>query len=177
MTTFPTAPESKRDKVFLSYRRNDRAMSAGRIYDFLVGKLGEKRVFIDVKDICLGREWLAEVGIKIDQAEALLAIIGPNWLRPGFRSDEEIDLPEVEDDCVVLEIDRAAKNKIPIVPVLVDGATLPKKDGLPKALRFLPDRQAFTVSHEKFAEDASRLLAGLQLSKSAGGLTSWIRRR
>jgi len=58
-----------------------------------------------------------------------------------------------EENFVMLEIEKAADNGIPVVPVLVDGAQLPSTDSLPEPLRFLPDRQAFSISYDNFPED------------------------
>lgn len=155
---------TSKNGVFISYRRKDRPMSTGRIYDYLSAKLQEGRVFMDVRNICLGREWLFEIGRKIDDAEILIAVIGPEWLPAGFAPAKDAQSASNEDDFVVLEIEKAAANGIPIVPVLVDGAPLPSAELLPETLKFLPNRQAFSISYDNFLEDASRLLKGLQLS-------------
>ena len=139
-------------------------MSAGRIYDYLSSKLGDDKIFMDVRSICLGREWLYEIGNRIDNSEILLAVIGPDWLPQNFVPTDSAISAQHEDDFVVLEIERAAEIGIPIVPVLVDGAQLPVENMLPNKLQFLPQRQAFTISYDSFTEDASRLLVGMQLS-------------
>jgi hypothetical protein len=119
---------------------------------------------MDVRNICLGREWLLEIGSNIDSAEIMLAVIGPDWLPRDFKPAAGAMAARHEDDFVVLEVEAAVRNGIPVVPILVDGASLPSVDGLPERLRFLPQRQAFRVSYDNFPEDAARLLAGLQLS-------------
>jgi hypothetical protein len=88
-------------------------MSAGRIYDYLVSRLSEDRVFMDVRSICLGREWLFEIGSKIDTSEIMLAIIGPDWLPKDFTPAAGAMAATHEDDFVVLEIESAVQKRIP----------------------------------------------------------------
>jgi hypothetical protein len=68
----------------------------------------------------------------------LIAVIGQRWLN---SSDEEggrrIDHPE---DSVRLEIATALKRNIRVIPVLVDGALMPRSSDLPDDLKLLVRR-------------------------------------
>jgi hypothetical protein len=50
-----------------------------------------------------------------------------------------------ETDCVRIEIEAALAKKIPVIPVLIDGAALPAPADLPEGLRNLAFRQAAPV--------------------------------
>ena len=48
-------------KIFISYRRNDSATSAGRIYDHLINHFGQGQVFMDVDTIRPGLNFVEVV--------------------------------------------------------------------------------------------------------------------
>jgi len=89
----------------------------------------------------------------------LIALIGRHWLS---ATDEEgkrrLDQPE---DFVRLEVATALKRGIRVIPVLVDGASMPRSGELPDALKSLVRRQAVIVSHERFRADAERLIGAM----------------
>ena len=71
------------------------------------------------------------LNIQIAQCDAFLAIIGPNWLHAKDESGgRRIDNP---DDFVAIEIAAAFGRNIPVIPVLIDGARMPKATELPEA--------------------------------------------
>jgi hypothetical protein len=143
-------------------------MSAGRIYDHLVRALGPNSVFMDVSDICLGREWQMVLNEKLNAAEVVLAIIGPEWLRlldekTKIQYDQASNFYSENADPVSIELSMGLQKGLPVVPVLIDGASLPGVDDLPEPLKFLPDRQSMTIQYQSFDKDCERLLQGMQL--------------
>ena len=74
--------------IFISYRREDSAPYAGRLYDRLCARFGADRVFMDVDDIPPGADFAAQIGMKIAACDALIAVIGKRlvdgaqWQRP-----------------------------------------------------------------------------------------------
>jgi len=63
--------------VFLSYRRDDTAEDARRIYDRLVGQFGPDLVFLDVKNIPLGVDFQECITNALESAAYVLIAIGP----------------------------------------------------------------------------------------------------
>lgn len=49
---FPYNPGTMARKIFISYRRNDSAASAGRLYDYLENEVGSEALFKDVDSFC-----------------------------------------------------------------------------------------------------------------------------
>ena len=49
-----------------------------------------------------------------------------------------------------------------MIPVLVDGATMPARSELPPALASLASRQAMTIHHESFSSDVNRLIGAIE---------------
>ena len=62
------------------------------------------------------------------------------------------------DDFVRLEIEAALARNVRIIPILVDGANMPRADELPAGLSGLVRRQALELSPSRFEYDTSRLL-------------------
>src|SRR5262249_21168504 len=92
---------------------------------------------------------------QVAGCDVLLAVIGPNWLRAKNEAGQRrLDNPE---DYVRLEIAAALARKIRVVPVLVDGARIPKADELPDDLKPLVRRTAIEVRNALFGRDADAL--------------------
>ena len=66
--------------LFISYRRDDAAGHAGRLFDHLSRTFGADEVFMDVDDIQRGDTFADTLTERLQQADVLLAVIGPRWL-------------------------------------------------------------------------------------------------
>ena len=146
-------------RIFLSYRRSDVGGYAGRLYDALVQRLGPKNVFQDVSGIGAGHDFTEVIHRALDESDAMLAVIGPGWLGPTAEGSVRLLKP---DDYVRLELATALKRHVPLVPVLVGGASLPATADLPEELRPLLHRQAVVLQDEKWHQDVDSLLASLR---------------
>jgi Domain of unknown function (DUF6777)/TIR domain len=144
--------------VFISYRRNESSHIAGRLYDRLVERLGEARVFMDVDSIKPGEDWTEAISRAVAQCGLMLVLIGHQWgqMRRGTARIDETDDP------VRLEVEAAFDQGIPIIPVLLEDATMPRRADLPETLTKLSHLQAIRLRHESFKSDAAALLAVVQ---------------
>lgn len=143
-------------RICLSYRRSDSADIVGRIYDRLAARYGAEAVFMDVADIPYGADFRKHIQSVLKEAHVLLAAIGPGWLR-----QQEADVAKIHDrrDPVHVEIQTALRQRILLIPVLVDGAVMPRAHELPHNLRDLAYRNAISVSSGvDFEADIQRLL-------------------
>jgi TIR domain len=143
-----------RDRIFISYRRSDTRGYAGRLEDALKGYFGARRVFRDVGGITPGEDFKARIDKSILEAGALIVLIGPNWL---VRNDAGHPRLHEPGDHVASEIAAAIESERLIIPVLVDGASMPREEDLPEALNALTRRNAVTISDERWATDVTRL--------------------
>lgn len=148
-------------KIFISYRRSDSKDIAGRIYDRLVGRFGEDSVFYDKKNVPYGidyRKWLKN---EVQSCQVLIAIIGSQWLDAQDQNQKRrIDS---ENDWVRIEIESAlAREDIPVIPLLVNGAKLPNPEQLPESLEKLAHRQAAKARTDDFDADMSRLITEIE---------------
>jgi hypothetical protein len=65
-------------------------------------------------------------------------------------------------DFVRLEIESALRLGKRVIPVLVNGADMPREEQLPASLRALARRNAVRLTHERFRTDAQGLIGGLK---------------
>jgi hypothetical protein len=152
-------------KLFLSYRREDSLDVAGRIYDRLAGHFGTDSVFMDVDTIPYGVDFRLYLTNWVARCEALLVIIGRHWLDAFHESGPKEGERRLDDptDFVRIEVAAALARGIPVVPVLVSGASMPVPDCLPPELADLAYRHAAEVrSGRDFHGHMSRLIEGLE---------------
>lgn len=143
---------SKNDKIFISYRRDDSNYAAGRIYDRLTDHFGEENVFLDVDSIPIAVDFVEFLNDEVRQCSVFLSIIGDKWLDAAdSRGNRRIDN---ENDFVRIEIEAALKLDLVVVPVLIDGAEMPREIDLPEPLHPLTRRNALRVNYERFQTDA-----------------------
>jgi hypothetical protein len=147
-------------KVFISYRRGDSAGYAGRVMDWLERTLGHNLVFMDVDAIPLGTNFEKVLNEEVAKCGVLLAMIGPNWSEARDENgNRRLDDPK---DFVRVEIAAALQRDIPVIPILLDGARIPKANQLPEDLKELASRNGLDVRHASFHEDMDRLISGLK---------------
>jgi WD40 repeat protein len=149
-------------RIFISYRREETAYPAGWLYDRLVEHFGQGQVFKDVDSIQLGDDFVEVITAAVARCDVLLALIGDEWLTiTGEGGRRRLDDP---DDFVRLEIEAALTRNVRVIPVLVDGARMPRAGELPASLAKLVRRQALELSPSRFDFDTGRLLRVLDSS-------------
>jgi hypothetical protein len=148
-------------KVFISYRRQDSEDITGRISDRLVARLPPDHVFKDVDSLSPGTNWRTGLLNAVSRCDVLLAVVGESWIDAADESG--VRRLDQEDDWVRFEIETALKLGTPIIPLLVGGAAMPRKDQLPRTLTRLQDFQATELRGDPhFHQDFERLLRALE---------------
>jgi TIR domain len=144
--------------VFICYRREETAFAARAIHDRVV-QLERESVFLDVDNIDLGVDWFNVLTERVGACDALVAVIGRNWVSSADKDGlRRIDDP---DDFVRIEIEAALQRNVRVIPVLVDGAAMPKASELPESLKGLARRQGTEVSPARFEADVEKLTDAL----------------
>jgi hypothetical protein len=154
-------------QIFLSYRRDDTAGFAGRLYDRLHDRFPQNKIFIDVDSIDPGLDFVEAIEANVGACDVLIAVIGKRWLvAANGEGRRRLDNPE---DFVRLEIGTALKRDIRVIPVLVEGVLMPQPGELPDDLKLLTRRNAIEVSHTRFSADSERLASAVEraLEKTA----------
>jgi TIR domain/Putative peptidoglycan binding domain len=149
----------RRSKLFITYRREDSAGHAGRLYDRLSGHFGAERIFMDIDTIRPGEDFVSVLQNAVASCEILIAVIGRYWLAAASGGVRRIDRP---DDFVRLEILAALDRGITVIPVLVHGAGMPRPEELPAELEPLTRRQAVELSDTRWGYDVSKLINTLE---------------
>lgn len=151
--------------VFVSYRREDTRHVAGRLGDLLQERFGH--VFMDIDNIEPGIDFTEVIRRAVSECDVLLAIIGTQWTSLlDEQGERRLDNPH---DWIVEEIRVALqRDDVRVVPVLVDGAPMPRRSELPVELAPLATRQALTLRYESFKSDAARLVAAIERMRAPG---------
>lgn len=147
------------DGIFISYRREDSAGYAGRLYDRLAAHFGAERVFMDVEGIAPGTDFVDAIERAVTSCKVLIVLIGNEWTGIADGSGRRrLDDPN---DFIRLETSTALKRDIRVVPVLLEGAQMPRVDELPDELSSLSRRQAIEISHKQWEASTGNLIEAL----------------
>lgn len=146
--------------MFISYRREETAGHAGRVYDLMSTRFGDANVFMDV-DLEPGVDFVKQITAAVGSCHVLLVIMGPHWAtlsRNGAR-------PRIGEpgDFVRLEVETGLQREdVTVIPVLVAGARMPAPETLPHEIRALARRNAIELSDSRWQYDMQRLLSTLE---------------
>lgn len=134
--------------IFVSYRRADSAGYAGRLVDKLESEFGDQ-VFFDVDSIRPGANFHDVIRETLDKCGAVVLLIGKRWLE---RNDS---MPPFGDpmDVITQEVQATLELKIPMVPVLVDAASMPSAAVLPARFQEISSLNALELRHTSFDRD------------------------
>lgn len=165
---------NKKPTVFISYRRSDTNWAAAALISNLKSYLPGVTLFLDILSIKPGLDFETILTQTLEQVDVQLVLIGKSWL---FVQDEtgrrRID---TETDWVRKEITWGLERNILVIPILVDGATMPTKEALPDSLKSLARRQSHEIrfeDHEVGIEKILRILTDI-FKASYGDLTKGI---
>ena len=149
----------RRRAIFISYRRDDAEGHAGRLFEDLAEHFGKASVFMDVTGIEPGRDFRQVIEQQVASCGVLLAVIGKSWLTAtDVEGRRRLDDPY---DFVRLETEAALKRDIPVVPVLVHGAQMPRPEQLPDVLTNLAFRNSVELTHARWGSDVQLLINAL----------------
>lgn len=155
-------------KIFICYRRDDAAHQAGRILGRLSQQFSDSDLLKDVNSIPLGLDFRKVLSEKVAQCDVMLVLIGDDWLAAPASHERRLDDPA---DFVRIEIELALTRDIPVIPVLVGQASLPKPVDLPESIHGLCYRQSIAVRPEPdFHRDLELLISGIKEVIHARGL-------
>jgi uncharacterized protein YigE (DUF2233 family) len=167
------ADVASRMLAVISYRRADSQDIAGRIADHLRHRLGERQVFLDTGSIPAGADFRHTIQQALRRRGVLIAIVGPEWMAARHGAPERINDP---DDPVRMEIATAIAEGLPIIPVLVNDASMPPASELPGDIKDFAYRNALTVDRGRFfhrdADELVREIEGLRPRRSRGRIAA-----
>jgi hypothetical protein len=147
-------------KLFFNYRREETSDLAGRLQDRLSTDFGAENIFKDVDSIRPGQNWRVVLEQSISSSDVVLAIVGRQWLTLSDPSgNRRLDNDK---DYVRFELEAARRNGKVVIPVVVQGATIPNPKLLPESIRWLTDFQQIELRPDPFfRDDVAKLVSEL----------------
>ncbi|WP_158609817.1 toll/interleukin-1 receptor domain-containing protein [Micromonospora sp. CV4] len=151
-------------EIFINYRSDDDSYAAPLLDNHLRTVFGDGNVFKDSRSIEAGTDFPPRLWSALMGSRLLLVLIGKRWLTlTDASSRRRIDHP---DDYVRREIEAALLAGIRVIPVLLDGAKLPRVDDLPVTVRGLTTRQAMHLRQRE---------SEIDLPAIVNELSKWVR--
>lgn len=150
--------------IFISYRRADSQAATDRIFDYLEPKFPNS-VFKDVDFMKPGEDFQERIRNEIERSDVVLIIMGTQW---GNIQDKHNKVRlQNTDDAVRFEVETALQQhklrKLEIIPILVNGATMPEKEQLPESIQQLVDLNAISIRNDPgFKEDILKFIKWLK---------------
>lgn len=159
--------------LFISYRRADTQATAGRIDEHLSAQFGKDAVFRDDRTIRGGDRIRLRIEETLAKVRVVLVLIGKQWLT--LKDDEGRTRIEAPDDHLRTEIEIALASKtIRVVPILIEGASKPRREKLPASIRELDELNYLQVrSGTDFDRDMEELFAAVQAGLPRGTFRIW----
>lgn len=148
----------RRNKIFISYRREDSSAATGRLADLLKRKFGSRRVFMDIDSIDPGIDFVKSIEEAVESCLVFLPVIGSRWLTAA--DDKGRRRLDDDHDLVRAEIAVALKHspEITVIPVLIEGASMPRAEDLPDDIQLLARQNAVVLSNHGWRRDAQALV-------------------
>ena len=123
-------------------------------------RFGPDNVFFDREDIKPGDTFDERIRAQLEDADVVLAVIGPRWVDAADKSgNQRLKNPH---DWVALELRTALEDDKHIIPVLVDDAQPPRADALPEPLRPLANIHAHSISPHSTPGDITELIGFIE---------------
>jgi|SRR5579859_1948139 len=160
-------------RIFISYRREDSESEAGRLYDALALRLGRDQVFRDIYALRPGEEFAVAIDRVLAASDVELVLIGRRWLTVADatgrrRLDDPADLHR-------REVATALKLGKLVIPVRLQGASMPAPADLPEDLVELAGRNAVELTDARWEYDVEKLAAALRPRRGGTGTRLAVR--
>lgn len=138
------------ESIFINYRRSDTITICDLLDSDLRRIFGQKSVFRDVKTVGGGTHFPSQIQEAIARCKIGVVLIGDRWL----DATDENNNRRLEDvhDYVRTEIEalleRYRRDRVPVLPILVQNAQIPAAEKLPASLQLLVEMDALRLRPE-----------------------------
>jgi TIR domain len=153
--------------IFINYRTGDDDYAAVALDQHLKEIFGAEAVFRDSRSLPPGKAFPPELWDRLRHSTVVLVLIGRRWLT--LKDGKGRPKLENPDDYVRTEIREALVRDKYVIPVLLNGAKMPKSDQLPGDIAGLSERQGRTFNGrnddydlQRLTDDLARLVPRLQ---------------
>jgi len=142
-------------RIFINFRNRDGHHAADTLHRELSRRFGPGEVFRSSNSIPLGADYITTLLDEAASCEAMLAVIGTNWL--DAAGEDGTRRLAREDDWVRREIATALAAGRTVIPVLLDGLRPLTGEGLPDDLATLARCQYERLDARTTLSDIDRL--------------------
>jgi hypothetical protein len=161
--------------IFINYRRDDTKGVALALKQQLERHFKKDRVFLDLHGMQAGDEFDKTLTLQVTKCDAMLVLIGEQWLTlvDDVTKERRLCRPN---DFVRYEIASALDQRKLILPVTIDQAVMPTEVELSDNIRPLAKRHAALLRTERFDADLSEIVKALKEKLEARkpkGMTRW----
>lgn len=160
--------------IFINYRKEDTGQIASVIYKALCNAFGNNNVFKDFHTTEPGSDFSKPVKGKGKRNHLLLVLIGKDWLSTG-DSGGRLHINS-DDDYIRLEIASALKNKVIVLPLMIDSAKMPDGKDLPYELNVLTRLPCINMHSQSFEKDIFHVIHVIKSAMGRGGKTDSAQR-
>jgi hypothetical protein len=122
--------------IFVCYRRGQGRSAAPMVAAELAARIGADSIFCDVSSIDPGDDWFERILKILQGCHALVVVIDDAWITHDLHDPN---------DWVRREVRISLERNIFILPILLDGVTMPKEEQLPSDMNKLFRKQAYCV--------------------------------
>jgi CheY-like chemotaxis protein len=136
--------------VFVSYQRADTLFVAHALGYAL--RLAGHEPFIDTGSIGGGELYPQKISNAISRANVVLALIGPNFNIKNLHEPSSV---------VAYEWRYAQYHGSAVLPVLVENAAMPKENDLPRELRWIIKRNAYSLRPSSLEPDIDAVVKAI----------------
>jgi hypothetical protein len=152
--------------VFISYRRSDSQMVAGRLREALARHFGDSAIFRDKNSIGAGEDWTKAIKAELTHDTVVIALMGPTWA----AAKDETGRRRLDDpgDWNRLELEEALRQGCRVVPLLVDDTKMPKESEMPQSLASIARANALKLRDDDWDSDVERLIGAVDPRNAAG---------
>ena len=148
-------PENDQNSIFISYRRSDSQDVCDRIFEGLSDNFGKGSTFRDL-DSKFGLDFRKVIDDALRKCKVVIVVIGDQWIdvrnKDGGR---RLDHPH---DHVKIEVETALNLGVPVIPVMVEKASIPKAEDLPEEIKDLERRGGFEFQSGQFFDRSMQIL-------------------
>lgn len=133
--------------------------------DALKLRFGAENIFLDIESIAAGARFADVIRESIQSSTVVLIMIGPNWVNMKRGDHRRLDDPQ---DNLRIEVETALRSGARVIPVLVNGATMPEPHELPEEIAELSERNAASLADSHWQYDLDKLIAQIDPRPAPG---------
>ena len=126
------------------------------MYKEPTARFSREQVFLDMVNIPAGADFVEAITGAAESCAIMVVLISRQWARAAGGGQGE------EEDYVRLEVVAALGRKVPLIPILIQGASMPRAKELPDDLARIVRRNACELRDGRWERDVEDLILDLE---------------